>query len=173
MRYHSVSSAVERDYLVHPYRLTLRTANSYLLAFVPAYNDVRTFAVDRIKSVSLEKQTFAPHKDRTDDEAFGNSLGVYTGADGAVELEFEARMAPYVRARVWHSSQQSRRPRAAASTFRCRCVTTGRCEAGFWVGARWRACWSRRRLLMNPVRASISQQTSPAARSRGAWGCQG
>ena len=107
MRYHSVSSAVERDYLVHPYRLTFAHGGLYLLAFVPAYKDIRTFAVDRIKAVSLEKQTFVP-KERNDDEAFGNSLGVNTGPAAHVELEFETRVAPYVRARVWHSSQQLR-----------------------------------------------------------------
>ncbi len=107
MRYHSVSSAVERDYLVHPYRLTFAHGGLYLLAFVPAYKDVRTFAVDRIKAVSLEKQTFVP-KERIEDEAFANSLGVNTGPAAPVELEFETRVAPYVRARVWHSSQQLR-----------------------------------------------------------------
>ena len=78
MRYHSVSSAVERDYLVHPYRLAFAHGGLYLLAFVPAYKDVRTFAVDRIEAVSLEKQTFVP-KERIGDEVFANSLGVNTG----------------------------------------------------------------------------------------------
>jgi len=107
MRYHSVSSGVERDYLVHPHRLTFAQGGLYLLAYVPAYKDVRTFAVDRIKAVSLEKQTFAPRTD-AGDEVFGNSLGVHTGPAAKVELEFEPRVAPYVRARVWHPSQQVR-----------------------------------------------------------------
>lgn len=107
MRYHSVSSDVERDYLVHPYRLTFAQGGLYLLAYVPAYADVRTFAADRIKAVSLEKQTFAP-KLRVEDETFANSLGVNTGPTAKVEIEFEPRVAPYVRARVWHSSQQLR-----------------------------------------------------------------
>lgn len=107
MRYHSVSSGVERDYLVHPYRLTFAQGGLYLLAYVPAYKDVRTFAVDRIKAVSLEKQTFVP-TERIEDEVFANSLGVNTGPAAKVELEFEPRVAPYVRARVWHASQQLR-----------------------------------------------------------------
>jgi predicted DNA-binding transcriptional regulator YafY len=74
---------------------------------VPAYKDVRTFAVDRIKAVSLEKQTFVP-KERIADEAFANSLGVNTGPAAKVEIEFDPRVAPYVGARVWHASQQVR-----------------------------------------------------------------
>jgi predicted DNA-binding transcriptional regulator YafY len=74
---------------------------------VPAYEAVRTFAVDRIKSVSLEKQTFSPPPDMPED-VFANSLGVNTGPAEPAEIAFDARIAPYVRARVWHSSQEAR-----------------------------------------------------------------
>ena len=107
MRYHSVSSGRIKDYLVHPYRLVFASGGLYLLADVPEYKDVRTFAVDRIASVSLEKQTFTPRQPIGDD-VFANSLGVNTGPAERVELAFEARVAPYVRARVWHASQQIR-----------------------------------------------------------------
>lgn len=107
MRYHSVSSGRVKDYLVHPYRLAFAQGGMYLLAYVPEYDDVRTFAIDRIKSVSLEKQTFTP-KQNVSDDVFANSLGVNTGPARPVEIEFDTRIAPYVRARVWHSSQQVR-----------------------------------------------------------------
>jgi proteasome accessory factor B len=107
MRYHSVSSARIKDYLVHPYRLAFAQGGLYLLAYVPEYKDVRTFAVERITSVSLEKQTFTP-RENIGDEVFANSLGVNTGPAERVEIEFDAKLAPYVRARVWHPSQQIR-----------------------------------------------------------------
>ena len=107
MRYHSVSSGRVKDYVVHPYRLAFAHGGLYLLAYVPEYDDVRTFAVDRIVSVSLEKRTFTPAQPLADD-VFANSLGVNTGPAAPVEIEFEARVAPYVRARVWHTSQRVR-----------------------------------------------------------------
>lgn len=107
MRYNSVSSGGVKDYVVHPYKLAFAQGGLYLLAYVPAYNDVRTFAVDRISRVSLEKQTFTP-KQPLGDEVFANSLGVNTGPAARVEIEFAARVAPYVRARVWHTSQELR-----------------------------------------------------------------
>jgi predicted DNA-binding transcriptional regulator YafY len=107
MRYHSVSSAKVKDYQLHPYRLAFAQGGLYLLAHVPAYGAIRTFAVDRIKSVSLEKQTFTPPRDMPDD-IFANSLGVNTGPAERVEIAFEGQVAPYVRARVWHGSQQVR-----------------------------------------------------------------
>jgi len=104
MRYHSISSGRVKDYVVHPYRLAFAQGGMYLLAYVPDYKDVRTFAIDRIASASLEKQTFTPKP--IGDDVFANSLGVNTGPAERVEVEFDARVAPYVRARVWHASQQ-------------------------------------------------------------------
>lgn len=107
MRYHSISSGRVKDYLLHPYRLAFAQGGLYLLAYVPEYGDIRTFAADRIRSVSLEKQTFTP-KAQVADDVFAHSLGVNTGPPEQVEILFDARVAPYVRARVWHASQQVR-----------------------------------------------------------------
>jgi len=107
MRYHSVSSGRDKDYLVHPYRLLFAQGGMYLLAYVPEYGSVRTFAIDRIASVSLEKETFTP-KQQVAEDVFANSLGVNTGPALPVEIAFDRRIAPYVRARVWHASQRVR-----------------------------------------------------------------
>jgi len=105
MRYHSVSSRREKDYVIHPYRLAFAQGGLYLLADVPEYDDIRTFAIDRIAAVAIEKQTFTPKRQIADD-VFANSLGVNTGPAATVDIEFEAALAPFVRARVWHASQQ-------------------------------------------------------------------
>ena len=107
MRYDSVSSGRMKDYLIHPYRLALAQGGLYLVAYVPEYQDVRTFAVDRIASVSLDKQTFTPTRAIPDD-VFGNSLGVNTGPPSHVEIAFDTRVTPYIRSRVWHPSQTLR-----------------------------------------------------------------
>lgn len=107
MTYHSVSSKRVKEYAIHPYRLAFAQGGMYLLAYVPEYKSVRTFAIDRVTSVTLEKQTFTPRQDIGDD-VFANSLGVNTGPPERVEIEFAADVAPYVRARVWHPSQDMR-----------------------------------------------------------------
>jgi hypothetical protein len=60
MRYDSVSSRRVKDYVVHPYRLPVRQGGLYLLAYVPEYTATARFAVDRIASLSLEKQRSHP-----------------------------------------------------------------------------------------------------------------
>ena len=107
MKYNSVSSGRMKDYVIHPYRLAFAQGGLYLLAYVPEYKDVRTFAIDRIADVSLDKQTFTPNRAIPDD-VFGNSLGVNTGPASRVDIAFDKRVAPYVRARVWHPSQTLR-----------------------------------------------------------------
>src|SRR5881296_1024217 len=55
--YHSRSSERTKQYLVHPYRLAYAQGALYMLAYVPEYREVRTFAVDRISEVSLLEDT--------------------------------------------------------------------------------------------------------------------
>ncbi len=105
--YYSKSSDRTKAYLVHPYRLAYAQGALYLLAYVPEYGEVRTFAVGRISELSLLEETFTPIEELPD-EAFPHSLGVHSGPPERVELEFQPAVADYVRARSWHPSQQIR-----------------------------------------------------------------
>ena len=108
--YHSASSDRTKTYLVHPYRLAYAQGGLYLLAYVPEYGEVRTFAVERIRELSLLEEGFTPDAAYAElaDTAFPHSLGVHTGPPERVELEFEPAVADYVRAREWHPSQTMR-----------------------------------------------------------------
>ena len=143
MRYHSVSSARVKDYLVHPYKLAFAHGGMYVLAYVPEYGDVRTFAVDRVKSVSLEKQTFTPRQTIADD-VFANSLGVNTGPTASVEIEFDARVTPYVRARVWHPSQRVREETGGRLS-----VTMDVCHD--WALRSWILSWGPFARVVSPI----------------------
>ena len=102
--YHSQSSDRVKPYLVHPYRLAHAQGGLYLLAYVPEYGEVRTFAVERMQEVSLLDDRFTPIEDLPD-EAFPHSLGVHSGPPERVEIEFQPAVADYVSARDWHQSQ--------------------------------------------------------------------
>jgi len=102
--YHSKSSDRTKPYLVHPYKLAYANGASYLLAYVPDYGEVRTFAIDRIREMSLLEERFTPIEELPD-TAFPHSLGVHSGPPERVEIEFQATVADYVRSRVWHASQ--------------------------------------------------------------------
>jgi predicted DNA-binding transcriptional regulator YafY len=103
MRYHSFSSDREKEYQVEPYRLVFAQGGFYLVAYVPEYHALRTFAVDRIQSLSLTEERFEPVDLPAD--AFENSLGVNQGTPERIEIVFEPRIARHIKERVWHASQ--------------------------------------------------------------------
>ncbi|PYR45665.1 MAG: hypothetical protein DMF89_24430 [Acidobacteria bacterium] len=105
MRYHSHKSGRENEYTVHPYRLVYAQNSLYLQAFVPAYAEVRTFAVDRIHRLSVQHQTFTRLAELGSDP-FSQSLGVHSGPTTNVQLRFASAVASFVRERIWHESQQ-------------------------------------------------------------------
>lgn len=104
MKYFSMSSSREKEYLIEPYRLIYSPGGMYLQAFVPEYQEIRTFSVDRIRGISLMEERFKPSE--VLDAAFAHSIGVNEGTPEQVEIAFEAHIAPYVRERRWHASQR-------------------------------------------------------------------
>ena len=104
MRYHSFSSNRDKAYSVEPQRLVFAQGGLYLLAFVPEYDELRTFSVDRILGLSLTEERFEPKT--LSEDAFAHSLGVHQGPPERVEIAFEPGMSRYVRDRIWHPSQE-------------------------------------------------------------------
>jgi predicted DNA-binding transcriptional regulator YafY len=105
MQYHSHESRRQKLYTVHPSRLIHAQGGLYLIAFVPAYAEVRTFAVERISKATVEEATFEPIAELETDP-FKNSLGVHRGgATCKVRLRFHPQVAPLVKERNWHASQ--------------------------------------------------------------------
>jgi len=115
--YHSKSSDRTKTYLVHPYRLAFAQGGLYLLAYVPEYGEVRTFAVERLQEISLLEERFTPIEELPD-AAFPHSLSVHSGPPERVELEFQPAVADYVRSREWHASQVLRDDRRAGGAVR-------------------------------------------------------
>jgi len=105
MRYFSASSNRAKSYSVHPYRLALAQGGVYLVGWVPPYDEFRTFAVERIERLTVRDETFRKTRELPGD-LFGGSMGAFWAEPERIELEFEARVAPYVRGRVWHDSQR-------------------------------------------------------------------
>ncbi len=106
MQYHSLDSRREKVYIVHPSRLVHAQGGLYLIAFVPKYAELRTFAVERIKKVSVQEATFEPVAE-LDADPFRNSIGVHRGgATCKVRLRFHPQVAALVKERTWHASQQ-------------------------------------------------------------------
>jgi predicted DNA-binding transcriptional regulator YafY len=105
MRYYSAGSRATKSYEVHPYRISLAQGGVYLIAWVPKYDQFRTFAVERIEKLTVSETPFRKVKELPAD-VFGSSLGVFSAEPERIELEFSAQVKPWVFGRTWHPSQQ-------------------------------------------------------------------
>jgi predicted DNA-binding transcriptional regulator YafY len=105
MRYYSASKQRTKTYEVQPYRLALASGGVYLIGWVPAYDEFRTFAVSRVEKLSVSEESFRRTRDLPEN-LFSQSMGVFWGKPERSEIEFEARVAAFVRGRVWHESQE-------------------------------------------------------------------
>ena len=103
MRYTSVSSQRTKEYTIEPQRIVYAHGGIYLMAWVPEYAQVRTFAAERIETLALMDGSFEPRP--LPMEPFADSLGVHTGTPERVVIEFEPDAAAFVREREWHRSQ--------------------------------------------------------------------
>jgi predicted DNA-binding transcriptional regulator YafY len=103
MKYHSASSRRTKDYLVEPLRVSYADGGMYLSAWVPEYNEVRQFALERVRTLGVTDETFEPRP--LPAEPFANSIGVFSGSPEPIEIEFDATAAEFVASREWHRSQ--------------------------------------------------------------------
>jgi len=104
MTYHSFSSRCTKDYLVEPLRVSYADGGIYLSAWVPAYGEIRQFALERIRTLAVTDEHFEPHP--LPPEPFANSIGAFSGSPEPIEMEFRADVAEFVASRQWHRSQE-------------------------------------------------------------------
>lgn len=92
---------------VSPQRLTFYREAWYLDAWCHLRNELRSFALDAMKKVTLSKE---PAKDVSDKEIariLDGGYGIFSGKDLQwAELEFTAEQARWVSRETWHQKQQ-------------------------------------------------------------------
>ncbi len=90
---------------VDPYRLWYTGGGLYLVACDHAKRAIRTFAVERINSITTTNQRFSI-RDDFDFEAFQRTaFPVHGGEPQLVRIRFSPDQAPYIMERDWHDSQ--------------------------------------------------------------------
>lgn len=108
MRYYSASRNAHRRREVNPYRLRYVDGALYLIGYCHWREDVRVFAVERIKSLTVTDHPYQMPL-HFDVEAYvEDALVVMQGKPIEAELLFDKSTAAWVKDRVWHASQQTR-----------------------------------------------------------------
>jgi predicted DNA-binding transcriptional regulator YafY len=105
MRYYSASRNTTTRREVDPYRLWYAGGALYLIAYDHRRQEVRLFAVDRIRSLALTDHPYQMPLGFDVDAYVQDALVVMRGKPIAVELLFTKPTAAWVKDRLWHPSQ--------------------------------------------------------------------
>jgi predicted DNA-binding transcriptional regulator YafY len=89
-----------------PYRLLHVQGGVYCVGRVPAYQNLATLAVDRIRDLVPTEESFSISSQFDPKRHKAEAFGVVWEKPVTVVLRFRADQAPYVREREWHPSQR-------------------------------------------------------------------
>ena len=97
-----------KDFVVYPYLLKEYLRRWYLLAFVPQYDDMRIFGIDRISNLKVKKKVFKESPEIDPVSFFRDTIGVsyFVNPVEEVLLSFDSLEAKYVKSLPLHSSQE-------------------------------------------------------------------
>jgi len=106
MRYRTgrTGSVASRD--LDPYRVWYRSGGLYVVGLDHKTDEIRTFAVDRIREISPTDTRFELRPGFDFDVYIGSSFGVIAESAVEVRIHFDRRWATYVQERTWHASQR-------------------------------------------------------------------
>jgi len=106
MRYYSLGRDAETERSVDPYHLTFFNGGLYLAGYCHLRQDVRIFAVDRIRALTALSETFTLPPEFNAEAYWHGAWGIVRGDLVAVRAVFSCAVAPHVRGRLWHASQE-------------------------------------------------------------------
>lgn len=104
--YHSFSDDRVKKYDINPLHFFERDGGLYLLVVIPAYGDVRTLAVERIKSVEATDKVFEYPENFNAEEYLTSAFTLYFEEPIEVVVRFDASQEKYIRERQWAKEQR-------------------------------------------------------------------
>lgn len=107
IRYFSASRTTTTRREVDPYRLWYAAGGLYLIAYCHLRKDVRLFAVERIRSITLTDHPYQMPLGFDVEEYVQDALMVMRGRRIDVELLFSKSAAAWVKDKLWHQSQET------------------------------------------------------------------
>ena len=131
------------EYRLDPYRLQYHQGGLYLIALDHAKEDVRTFAVERIRSAAVTRSRFTPPPAATLDELQSTAFQLIHGEPQLIRIRFSPEQAPYVAERIWHESQKLEEQPDGS-------VILSLTVASLWEVKRWLLGWGADAEVLEP-----------------------
>lgn len=130
---------------VAPYRLMYFDGAFYLIGFCHLRQDLRVFALDRIRRLEPTEERFEPPAESAIESRLQASFGVFQGPAETVRVRFAAEVADFIREKEWHPSQQLAREPDGALLFTAEVAVTEEIK-------RWILGWGARAEVLAPAR---------------------
>ena len=161
--YYTMSRRKETRRRVDPYRIWFFNGTFYLIGLCHMRNEVRIFALDRIKMLHQTKETFEVPEDFSLEDFMGSSFGVYQGEPIHIKVWFHTDVAGYIKEKIWHESQQIHPQNDGSIIFEAEVAGTD--EIRFWI-----MTWGSRAEVLEPesLREDIKEEAEMMARRYGA-----
>ena len=152
--YYTMSRKKETRRKVAPYKIWFFDGTFYLIGNCGLRNDVRIFALDRIKNIQVTDETFEISEDFNLDDFMKSSFGVFHGKTVRVRIWFAADIADYIREKTWHDTQKFEMQKDGSIIFEAEVAGTKEIE--FWV-LKWgaKAKVLAPETLQNAIRSEI------------------
>jgi predicted DNA-binding transcriptional regulator YafY len=131
MRYRTGRTGTVATRSLDPYRVWYRSGGLYVVGFDHRSQEVRTFAVDRIRRLEPTDQRFEVPATFDFDAFIGSSFGVIAEPATRVRIRFDRRWATYVEEHTWHRSQSL--ARGAGGSLELTMEVGGTSELRAWV----------------------------------------
>jgi predicted DNA-binding transcriptional regulator YafY len=115
----------------------------YLIGLCHVREEVRIFALDRIKMLSQTDERFEIPEDFDLENFLKPSFGVFQGEPVKVKIWFSADIAGYIKEKIWHESQEIHSQDDGSFIFDAEVAGTD--EIKFWV-----MNWGSHALVLEP-----------------------
>jgi len=106
--YKALSTGEETLRRVDPYQVWAMGGILYLIGHCHLRNEIRTFAIDRIKRLTVLEDAFERPEDFSLEEYLQTAFRVMRGKPEKIKVWFKPSAAQVVKERIWHPSQEIR-----------------------------------------------------------------
>jgi predicted DNA-binding transcriptional regulator YafY len=105
IHYNSFRSSAVKEYQVHPLHLFENDGGLYLMAEIEESCQIFTFAIERIKTVTIREKTFVYPPDFDAAKFLNQSFGIFMDEFFDCSIWFSADVARYITERTWSDNQ--------------------------------------------------------------------
>lgn len=108
IHYAAISTGQETLRTVDPYQVWVMNGNLYLIGRCHLRDEIRTFSLDRVRSLRVLDEHFDTPEDFSLENYLQSAFRVMKGPAVRIKVRFSPGAAPVIKERIWHPTQEIR-----------------------------------------------------------------